>query len=43
MINLVGCGVVTAIAMRRRAQWKRRMDLGRGAGPYLAEAAGKPP
>ena len=26
LINFIGCGCVTAIAMRRRAQWKQRRD-----------------
>jgi hypothetical protein len=29
LINLLGCACVTGIAMRRRAQWKRKLGLAR--------------
>jgi len=31
IVNLVGCGAVTVIAMRRRSQWKRALDAAGGA------------
>ena len=40
VINLVGCGCVTVIAMRRRAQWKRTLGGARmgGAAPHCSPA-----
>jgi len=31
IVNLLGCGAVTLIAMRRRSQWRRSLDASGGA------------